>query len=68
MRVLIIEDEKGMAELLKKGLEEENHRVALAFAGGAGHPDFDTVVTFFQTLYTSQRLQLPLKGVLLLGY
>ena len=27
MRVLIIEDEKGMAELLKKGLEEENHRV-----------------------------------------
>lgn len=33
MRVLIVEDEKGMAELLKKGLEEENHRVTLAFDG-----------------------------------
>ena len=36
MRVLIIEDEKSMAELLKKGLEEENHRVALAFDGLEG--------------------------------
>jgi len=36
MRVLIIEDEKAMAELLKKGLEEENHRVALAFDGLEG--------------------------------
>lgn len=33
MRVLIVEDEKGMAELLKKGLEEENHSVTLAFDG-----------------------------------
>ncbi len=33
MRVLIVEDEKGMAELLNKGLEEENHRVTLAFDG-----------------------------------
>lgn len=33
MRVLIVEDEKGMGELLKKGLEEENHRVTLAFDG-----------------------------------
>lgn len=36
MRVLIIEDERGMAELLKKGLEEENHRAALAFDGVEG--------------------------------
>ena len=49
MRVLIIEDEKGMAELLKKGLEEENHRVALAFDGLEGSElakiyEFDAIV------------------------
>ena len=31
-------------------------------------PDYDRVVGFFETLYTSRRLQLPLKGVLILGY
>ena len=49
MRLLIIEDEKGMAELLKKGLEEENHRVALAFDGLDGLElaktyEFDAIV------------------------
>jgi len=33
MHVLIVEDEKKMAGLLKKGLEEENHTVSLAFNG-----------------------------------
>ncbi|MGH9445501.1 MAG: ATP-binding protein [Terriglobia bacterium] len=33
MRVLIVEDERGMAGLLKRGLEEENHSVSLAFNG-----------------------------------
>src|SRR5258708_269927 len=33
MHVLIVEDEKKMAELLKRGLEEENHSVTLAFDG-----------------------------------
>lgn len=33
MRILIVEDEKGMAGILKKGLEEENHSVTLAFDG-----------------------------------
>jgi hypothetical protein len=36
--------------------------------GGADHPDFDTVVTFFKALHASGRLKLPLKGVLVLGY
>ncbi len=36
MHVLIVEDEKKMAELLKKGLEEENHSVSLAFDGREG--------------------------------
>lgn len=30
--------------------------------------DFDKVYDFFDTLYTSGRLRLPLKGVLLIGY
>ncbi len=33
MHVLIVEDEKKLAELLKKGLEEENHSATLAFDG-----------------------------------
>jgi len=30
--------------------------------------DFESVSTFMDTLYASDRLQLPLKGVLILGY
>jgi DNA-binding response OmpR family regulator len=33
MRVLIVEDEKDMAEVLKEGLEEEDYFVSLAFDG-----------------------------------
>ncbi|MDT8782297.1 MAG: hypothetical protein IAX22_06585 [Candidatus Bathyarchaeota archaeon] len=31
-------------------------------------PDFETVITHFETLYASGRLVLPLKGVLIIGY
>jgi hypothetical protein len=31
-------------------------------------PDFDKVVAFFDTLYVSGRLRLPLKGILIIGY
>ena len=49
MHVLIVEDEKKMAELLKVGLEEENHSVSIAFDGRAGlefatSSDFDATV------------------------
>lgn len=49
MRVLIIEDERAMAALLKKGLEEENHTVTLVFDGRDGleiaeHYEFDVLV------------------------
>lgn len=30
--------------------------------------DFESVITFFETLYASRRLDLPLKGILVLGY
>lgn len=36
MRILIVEDERKMAGVLKKGLEAENHRVSLAFDGLSG--------------------------------
>jgi len=37
-------------------------------AGGSTGKDFEAVVTFFDTLYSSNRLRLPLKGVLIIGY
>lgn len=33
-----------------------------------GHADFEIVYTFLETLYISNRLHLPLKGILLIGY
>jgi DNA-binding response OmpR family regulator len=49
MRILIVEDEKKMAAVLKKGLEADNHRVSLAFDGRSGlelasTTEFDVVV------------------------
>lgn len=35
---------------------------------GARSHDFERVVTFFDTLYASDRMKLPLKGILILGY
>ena len=32
------------------------------------HKDFEIVYTFLETLYISNRIQLPLKGILLIGY
>ena len=32
------------------------------------HEDYSRVKTFLETLYISNRLQLPLKGILLIGY
>ena len=37
-------------------------------AANIKNPDFERVITFFETLYASRRLQLPLKGVMVLGY
>lgn len=33
-----------------------------------GNSDFETIVTFFDTLYVSGRLTLPLKRILIIGY
>ncbi len=49
MQILIVEDEKKMTGVLRKGLEAENHRVTLAFDGRSGLDlaltiEFDVVV------------------------
>lgn len=49
MQILIVEDEKKMAAVLKKGLEADNHRVSLAFDGRNGlelatTTEFDVIV------------------------
>ncbi len=49
MRVLIVEDEHKMATALRRGLEEENHTVSVAFDGPSGLDfaalyDFDVIV------------------------
>ncbi|VWD33714.1 hypothetical protein BLA50215_04864 [Burkholderia lata] len=37
-------------------------------AAGVKNPDFDRVITFFETLYASNRMRLPLRGILVIGY
>ncbi|WP_099363781.1 hypothetical protein [Fredinandcohnia onubensis] len=32
------------------------------------YKDFESIITFFDTLYASRRLTLPLKGILIIGY
>jgi DNA-binding response OmpR family regulator len=49
MRILVVEDETTMAELLRKGLEEERHSVIAAFDGRtaldiAGCTEFDVIL------------------------
>jgi hypothetical protein len=77
----VVEIEAGRAtinnqflkDLFQGCLMDEVEYVAIAVrnlyeAAGIKNPDFDRVVTFFETLYASDRIRLPLKGVLLLGY
>lgn len=33
-----------------------------------GHNDFEFIYTFLETMYISNRIKLPLKGILLIGY
>lgn len=49
MRILVVEDERAMAELLQKGLEEEHHSVCVATDGLSGldqaeGSEFDVIV------------------------
>ncbi len=49
MRILIVEDEREMADILQEGLEDENHSVSIAFDGRDGldfamSSDFDAII------------------------
>jgi DNA-binding response OmpR family regulator len=35
MKILVVDDERGMAQVLKRGLEEENYAVSLAHDGAS---------------------------------
>lgn len=49
MQILVIEDEKRVAELIKRGLEDQDYRVDLAFDGATGKTlalqhDYDLII------------------------
>lgn len=73
----VIEVEAGRAytnhqflkDLFEACMMHNVHYVAIAVRQDyRKHRDFEAVCTFFDTLYASGRLSLPLRGVLLLGY
>ncbi|MEL7474625.1 MAG: hypothetical protein AAGJ55_00130, partial [Cyanobacteria bacterium J06555_12] len=77
----VVEVEAGRAvvnnqflkDLFQACMMHEVSRLAIAVrtlygGGGRQSRDFDRVVTFFDTLYASQRIALPLKEVLIIGY
>ena len=49
-------------------MQEARHLVVAVRNVYRGTPDFDKVIAFFETLYASARLQLPLKSVTIIGY
>jgi len=57
MRILIIEDEKRMAALLKKGLEEEQHSVVVA------HEGYEGLVNALQDTFDAIVLDVMLPGI-----
>lgn len=49
MRILVVEDERGIAQSIKKGLEQEHYAVDLAYSGTDGYDlatsiDFDIII------------------------
>lgn len=73
----VIEVEAGRAvtnyqflkDLFQACMMHEVHYLVIAVRKEyRGNPDFQNVITFFDTLYASGRLQLPLNGILIIGY
>jgi len=62
-----------LKDLFQACLMDEVEYLAIAVrnvyvAAKIKNADFDNVLKFFDTLYASRRLTLPLKGILILGY
>lgn len=49
-------------------MHEVDYLVIAVRKSYAKNQDFQTVITFFETLYASGRLTLPLEGILIIGY
>ena len=68
-----VSNNQFLKDLFQACMMDEVEYLAIAVrnvyeAGNAKSQDFDTVVRFFDTLYASDRLRLPLKGILVIGY
>ncbi len=60
---------KFLKDLFQACLMHDVHYLVLALRNSyRGHDDFQVVHAFFETLYISNRLTLPLKGIVLVGY
>lgn len=62
-----------LKDLFQACMMDEVEYLAIALrnvyvAGGIKSQDFSQVVRWFDTLYASNRLHLPLKGILIIGY
>jgi hypothetical protein len=73
--VIEVEAGRGVAnyqflkDIFQACLMHNVHYLALAVRNNyRGHDDFQAVHTFLETLYISNRLLLPLKGIVLIGY
>ena len=68
MRILLVDDDREVADYVRRGLEEENHSVAVFFEGTAGlqaaqssHFDIivlDVMMPFMDGLEVTRRLRL----------
>ncbi|HUL51616.1 MAG TPA: response regulator, partial [Candidatus Nitrosotalea sp.] len=68
MRILLVEDDRQVADYIRRGLEEENYSVTVCYDGAAGlkaaqHQHFDIVVLdvmmpFVDGLEVTRRLRL----------
>ena len=78
---IVLEVEAGRAvannqflkDLFEACMMEDSEYLCIAVrkqysGGGVNSQDYDRVCTFLKTLYASNRLKLPLKGVMVLGY
>jgi len=64
-----VDNNQFLKDLFQACMMQRVRHAAIAVRNNyRGHDDYSSVCTFFDTLYASSRLRLPLEGVLVLGY
>tara|TARA_B100001971_G_scaffold84647_1_gene78092 strand:- start:200258 stop:200782 length:525 start_codon:yes stop_codon:yes gene_type:complete len=68
-----VRNHQFLKDLFQACLMKDTNELCIAVrniyeSSNAKYRDFNSVKTFFETLYTSNRLQLPLKRILIIGY